>query len=87
MAKKDGKLNLTNQKISSDKHQVPETIRQCKIHMLEWLTWKKYIFTKRRQLISLRIKFTKPFWLLGRRSQPSTEEKLLIYKVQTLKNI
>jgi hypothetical protein len=41
------------------------------------LTWHKHIFTKRKQL---GITLTKMYWLLGRKSKLSTNNKLLIFK-------
>lgn len=41
------------------------------------LTWKKHIFTKRKQL---GIKLRKMYWLIGRKSRLSLENKLLLYK-------
>jgi hypothetical protein len=41
------------------------------------LTWHKHIFTKRKQL---GLTLTKMHWLLGRNSQHSTTNKLLLYK-------
>jgi hypothetical protein len=41
------------------------------------LTWHKHIFTKREQLV---LTLTKLHWLLGRKSQLSTNNKLLLYK-------
>jgi hypothetical protein len=40
-------------------------------------TWHKHIFVKRKQL---GITLTKIYWLLGRKSKLSTNNKLLIYK-------
>lgn len=47
------------------------------IHLDRRLTWKKHIFTKRKQL---GMKLRKLYWLMGKKSQLSTENKLLIYK-------
>jgi hypothetical protein len=41
------------------------------------LTWHKHVFTKRKQL---GIALTKMYWLLGHKSKPSINIKLLIYK-------
>jgi hypothetical protein len=40
-------------------------------------TWNKHIFIKRKQL---GITLTKMYWLLGRKSKLSTNNKLLLYK-------
>ena len=47
------------------------------IHLDKRLTWQKHIFTKRKQL---GLKLTSLNWLLGKSSNMSTENKLLVYK-------
>jgi hypothetical protein len=47
------------------------------LHLDRRLTWHKHIFTKRKQL---GLTLTKMHWLLGRKSQLSTTNKLLLYK-------
>jgi hypothetical protein len=47
------------------------------LHLDRRLTWHKHIFTKRKQLS---LTLTKMHWLLGRKSQLSTTNKLLLYK-------
>jgi hypothetical protein len=47
------------------------------LHLDRRLTWHKRIFTKRKQL---GLTVTKMNWLLGRKSQLSTNNKLLLYK-------
>lgn len=47
------------------------------IHLDRRLTWQKHIFTKRKQL---GLKLTSLFWLIGRNSKLSIDNKLLIYK-------
>jgi hypothetical protein len=46
-------------------------------HLDRKLTWHHHIFTKRKQL---GLTLTKMYWLLGRRSQLSLRNKLLLYK-------
>jgi hypothetical protein len=41
------------------------------------LTWRKHISTKRKQLD---LKLRKLYWIIGRKSQLSLENKLLVYK-------
>lgn len=47
------------------------------MHLDRRLTWKKHLFTKRKQL---GLKFQKMHWLMGKNSKLSIENKLLIYK-------
>jgi hypothetical protein len=58
-------------------------VKYLRIHLDRKLTWKKHITTKRKQL---NVKFSKTYWLLGRRSQLTIENKLLLHKA-TLKPI
>jgi hypothetical protein len=53
------------------------------MHLDHKLSWRDYIVMKRKQ-IELKVK--ELYWLLGRKSQLSTENKLLIYKT-TIKPI
>lgn len=46
------------------------------IHLDRRLTWRKHIFTKRKQL---GLKSRKMYWMLGRNSRLTLENKLLIY--------
>lgn len=47
------------------------------IHLDKRLTWRKHIFTKRKQL---GLKLQQMYWILGRQSRLSLENKLLVYK-------
>ena len=47
------------------------------IHLDRRLTWQKHIFTKRKQL---GLQLHRMYWIMGRKSQLSLENKLLLYK-------
>jgi hypothetical protein len=51
--------------------------KNLRLHLDRRLTWHKHIFAKWKQL---GITLTKMYWLLGRKSQLSTSNKLFIYK-------
>jgi hypothetical protein len=59
--------------------QLPQTeeVKYLGLHFDTRLSWHKYNFTKLKQLGSA---FTKMYWLLGRKSKLSINDKLLIYK-------
>lgn len=48
------------------------------LHLDRRLTWRKHISSKSKQL---RLKFSKMYWLMGRQSQMSLENKIMLYKV------
>ena len=55
----------------------PEEVKYLCIHLYRKLTWRKYISTKRKQLD---LKQRKLYWIIGRKSQLSLENKQLVYK-------
>jgi hypothetical protein len=55
----------------------PEGVKCMDIHLDRKLIWYKHIFTKRKQLD---LKLRKLYWIIGRKSQLSLGNKLLVYK-------
>jgi hypothetical protein len=54
-----------------------EEVKYLGIHLDRKLTWRKHISAKRKQLD---LKLRKLYWIIGRKSQLSLSNKLLVYK-------
>jgi hypothetical protein len=55
----------------------PDKVKYQRLHLIRRLTYRKHITTKRRHLD---LQLRKLYWILGRKSQLSLENKLLVYK-------
>jgi transposase len=65
-------VNLNNKPLPQT-----EDVKYLGLQLERRMTWKKHIFMKRKQL---GLKFRQLYWLIGRKSQLSLENKILIYK-------
>lgn len=77
-------ITFTNRKdtcptvsINNQVLQQKDDVKYLGMHLDRRLTWKKHIFTKRKQL---GLKLNKMYWLIGKRSQLSLYNKILVYK-------
>ena len=72
------KMTCPPVKLNNDHLPQADEIKYLGIHLDRRLTWSKHITTKRKQLD---IKLRNLYWIIGRKSQLSLENKLLVYKV------
>ena len=64
-------------KINNTQVPVAESAKYLGLHLDKRLRWKVHIRKKREEL---NIKYRKLYWMLGRNSKLSIDNKLLIYK-------
>lgn len=57
--------------------QLPQAADAKYLHLDRRLTWQKHIFTKRKQL---GLKLSQMYWIIGRKSKLSLDNKILLYK-------
>jgi hypothetical protein len=65
-------------KLNSEQLPQADEVKYLGIHLDRSLTWRKHILTKRKHLD---LKLRNLYWLIGRKSQLSLSNKLLVYKV------
>jgi hypothetical protein len=63
--------------LTGNKTPQGETAEYLGIYLDRRPTWRTHIFAKRKQL---GLKFQQMYWILGRKSELSIENKLVIYK-------
>jgi len=72
------KMTYPPVKLNNDHLPQADEVKYLGIHLDRRLTWPKHITTKRKQLD---LKLGNLHWIIGRKSQLSLENKLLVYKV------
>jgi hypothetical protein len=72
-------IHYTKKNVPPDSYKLlrEDDIKYLGLHLDRRLTWHKHIFAKQKQL---GITLTKMYWLLRRKSELSTINKLLIYR-------
>jgi len=63
--------------ITNSELPVGNTIKYLGIHLDQKLNWKEHLIRKRKQV---KLKVKDLYWLIGRKSPLSLENKLLLYK-------
>jgi len=77
------KMTCPPLKLNNDHVHQADEVKYLGIHLDRRLTWRTHITTKRKQLD---LKLRNLYWIIGRKSELSLENKLLVYKV-TLKPV
>jgi len=72
------KMTWTPVKLKNEHLPQADEVKYPCIHLDRRLTWRKHITTKRKQLD---LKPRNLYWKIGRKSQLSLENKLIVYKV------
>ena len=72
------KLTCPPVKLNNEKLPQADEVKYLGIHQDRCLTWRKHTTTKWKQLD---LKLWNLYWITGRKSQLSLENKLLVYKV------
>jgi hypothetical protein len=72
------KMTCPPVKLNSGHLSQADEVKYLGIHLDRRLTWREHITTKRKQLD---LKLRNLYWIIGRKSQLSLENKLLVYKV------
>jgi hypothetical protein len=70
-------LHVPPVQLNNNQLTQPDEVKYLGIHLDRKLNWRKHISTKRKQLA---LKLCKLYWITGRKSQLSLENKLLVYK-------
>lgn len=65
--------------VTLNDRKIPQAdeVKYLGLYLDRKLNWRKHIFTKRKQL---GLQLSKMYWLLGRKSQLTVDNKLLLYK-------
>jgi len=72
------KMTCPPVKLNNEHLPQADEVKDLSIHIERRLTWRKRITTKRKQLD---LKLRNLYWIIGRKSQLSLENKFLVYKV------
>jgi len=72
------KMTCPPVKLNNEHLPQADEVKYLGIHLYRRFTWRKHITTKRKQLD---LKVRNLYWINGRKSQISLEDKLIVYKV------